>query len=274
MEVLQSKDKEPCNVQEDEGSIHIEGWRKSNLKDRALEECSEASEEADYVRDLSKHHAAITKGIVDGMSIGRAKPGILGVMSAVLGGKSHGHVLKEFLRLCNVYAEFCKSKVSIHAVFLLVCLQFWFPGLLASLLLQSKVSIHAVFFPTAASWPVSGYRTSEVSPFHGSQPMVMDVLEHLVGFGVWISSRFWPWFVGVCKVLYAAGSGRSSPLLVQTFGSGVGVGLNIRYWPWFGLGKVFSIAAANLWKWLCLGRCLSVLVGFLDLVMFELLVVV
>ncbi|KAL6952810.1 hypothetical protein U1Q18_048114 [Sarracenia purpurea var. burkii] len=195
MEVLQSKDKEPCNVQEDEGSIHIEGWRKSNLKDRALEECSEASEEADYVRDLSKHHAAITKGIVDGI-------------------------------------------------------------------------------PTAASWSVSGYRTSEVSPFHGSQPMVMDVLEHLVGFGVWISSRFWPWFVGVCKVLYAAGSGRSSPLLVQTFGSGVGVGLNIRYWPWFGLGKVFSIAAANLWKWLCLGRCLSVLVGFLDLVMFELLVVV
>ncbi|KAL6997888.1 hypothetical protein U1Q18_008015, partial [Sarracenia purpurea var. burkii] len=157
------------------------------------------------------------------------------------------------------------------------------PGLLASLLQQSRGGWILIgwldqllpsFSPTAASWSVSGYRTSEVSPFHGSQPKLMDVLEHLVGFGVWISSRSWPWFVGVCRVLYAAGSGRSSPLLLQTFGSGLGVGLNIRYWPWFGLGKVFSIAAANLWKWLCLGRYLSVLVGFLDLVMFELLVVV
>ncbi|KAL6975453.1 hypothetical protein U1Q18_024248 [Sarracenia purpurea var. burkii] len=211
MEALRSKAKEPCNVQEDEGSVHIEGWRKSNLEDRALKECSEALEEADYVKDLSKHQAAITEGIIDRMTLGRATAKCCGFHASLLLQSRGGWLLFG-----------------------------WIDQLLPS------------FSPIAASWSIIGYRTSEVSPFHGSQPKLMDDLEHLVGFADWgmvkvcvdrfISGRD---IIAVELCLFFLFECACLPLLLLIFGSGL----------------AYAGSAASMCRWLfCLGRCLPVLV--------------
>ncbi|KAL6965022.1 hypothetical protein U1Q18_036079, partial [Sarracenia purpurea var. burkii] len=61
------------NDYEDEGSIHIEDWRKSIHEARVLEECSEASDEDNYCKDLPTHQAAIAEDMVDRVTLGRTK---------------------------------------------------------------------------------------------------------------------------------------------------------------------------------------------------------